>query len=344
MVRAHKTGSTVHIPQTGATIHWPHNDEGRVRITASIDIGPQGDPRDLPIELSFKRQQLRKRLRLANLAYHLGTLLEKVTSGHELTETEEVLLVRWGRRLRPRTEQGLPPDRFLAKWRDDLGSTLLHYARRQFNPHNCGVELRSSFSRKKIQTLEGHFSGIHYRLRVDRDNLKSMGMAVEDRETASRVLWQIRWYLISETLNDWAFGKLPRGTSAKTFALYPIIRCAVFCARELLLSDSQEIQRRASEVLADDSLSEQVLYGTEDEKLGASSQRRFVMTLADRALRPALNRHKIAIAGKDISEVLGLEYSKDIKAVFARYPDRLSWWFDLLLGPEGEVARRFHLA
>ena len=50
-VRAHKTGSTVHIPQTGVTIHWPHSDEGRVRITASIDISPKGTPRDLPMSL-----------------------------------------------------------------------------------------------------------------------------------------------------------------------------------------------------------------------------------------------------------------------------------------------------
>lgn len=322
----------VHIPQTGAIIHWPHSDEGRVRITTSIDVGPQGAPRDLPVELSFKRQQLRKRLRLADLAYHLGTLLEKVTFGYPLTEPEEALLVRWGRRLKPRTEQGLPPDRFWEQWRDDIAYTLIAYARRQVDPHNCDSELRSRFTRKKMQTLGGHFSGIDYRLRVGRDHLKSIGAAIADREIASRVLWQAQWYLVPTTLHDWAFRKLPRGTSKETFALWPVIRCAVFVARALIHQQDRALQGLVFDILETDMLTTE------------ASQQYAILCLVDRALCPALKRHNIMLSREQVLDSSELAWQEDLAALFDRFPDRLSWWFKLLLGPEGEAARRFHLA
>lgn len=331
------------IPQTGTAIYWPHNDLGRIRVRATLDIGPPGRPKEVPVEISLKPQQLRKRLNLANAALHVRQLRERMV----LTEDEVKFLLRWGTRLRPESEEGLPPDQFFEYWADNVGRVLRAYAERQVRSslsQICNI-LISPLTLKKRQSLEGHFSGIDYRLVMDRDNLRAMGVAMAEDEMASGIMFQARWYLVQESLNDLAFRNLPRGRNGKIWTVRPLIRCAVFCARELLLREDRDLQRRIWEISQADWRAQILLQLEEgmDEDIKTATQRRLVMALADRALRPALRRHNIRLAGKDISSVLDAQSSREIATVFARYPDKLTWWFDLLLGPEGEVARRFHL-
>src|SRR4029078_2283047 len=103
---------------------------------------------------------------------------------------------------------------------------------------------------------------------------------------------------------------LPRGASAKTYTLWPVIRCAVFVAVLLISQEDRALLRRVYDVLENDVLT------TESSQLHAT------LVLVERALSPVLQRHEIFLSREHVLNTFELARQQDFVGLFVRYPDR----------------------
>lgn len=256
-----------------------------------------------------------------------------------MTPAEQEALDRFRSRLWDgRTEQ-LPPDLLLLEWGADIANTL--------QPDAYGDALRrivlrghpplKSPSPKLLQTIDGHFQGIDYHLMIDPDDLKLLQACLATETGARRLLSEVQWSLLPMFLLHFAWG-LPRGKKHALIRkhLMVVVQCAVFVAEELVkrATSNQTLRSRLQPTLVNEGC-----------PWAARTSLR-ISTLADRALRPALVRYGITslVERRDISNILDPATRASFTEFFNSRPERLAWWFDLLLGEEGQAARTLNLA
>jgi hypothetical protein len=339
----------IRIPQTGTTIDWPPADAGRIRINARLHLsGPPLEP-GIGMELSFKRTPFRRLFKRSDYWCRLRSYAQReVQKTQPLTSAEQKELDRFRPQLLNGSIEQLPPDDLLRRWGSHIACTLHDSMTRPHNPQFTfyTVPTFKVRSRKPLQLIEGSFQGIEYRLGLNRDNLRLLHTVIATEPGASRLLFAVQWYLLPTILIEWALRGRPRGRNAKTQFLMAVIPAAVLAAVELVVKakTDQRLQARILEALQDDKFSAIVLQGAlaadEAGAIGQAALRPVAMALANRTLRPALLRLDIEpLYGSDIANVLDPATRAPLAQFFKAMPEWLTWWFELLLGPEGQAAR-----
>jgi hypothetical protein len=331
--------SRICIPQTGTTIDWPPADAGRIRIDARLHLSGQPAKPGIGIELSFKPAPFRRLFRRSNYWCYLRSYAQREAEKTKpLTTEEQAELDRFRPQLSNGSIEQLPPDLLRRQWGHDIAGTLLRdsYADSVRRIALRGQPSLKSPSRKPLQIIDGHFQTIDYRLRIDLEDLKSLRTVITTEAGASRLLFEAQWSLLPTALIDYALRGLPRGNKHAQVRhdLMTVVRCAVFVAERLVNNapHDTELLTRLQKVL-----------GEEDcgWKTGTLNQ---ILTIADRTLRPALERVRLnPIIGRQISNILDPDARKSLAEFFDRHPNWLAWWFELLLGPVGQAARTLNL-
>lgn len=343
----------VRIPTTGTIIDWPHAQAGRIRIHASLRAPEQNASSGVRVELSFKRESLRRLFRRSERWYQLRRL-QATEETRPLTEDERKILDHYRPALHPSALEQWPPDQLLRRWGEGIAATLADFARAskdaQFTKfHGCPpVTPRSS---RRLQRLQGYFLGLDYQLTIDREDLRALDALIATDEGARTLMFQVRWYLLPTILIDWALHGRPRGPDAQARQfLMPVIHAALLAAVELVVKarKDRQLHARIVGVLDTDKVGQVLLKDIgeyDDEALANSAaQRRVAIYLADRTLLPALRRLGMnTLIGRDISRMLDPGNRRPLVQFFKAHPDWLTWWFDLLLGPMGHAARRLKL-
>ena len=327
------------IPQTGTTIDWPPADAGRIRINAKLHLSDVPSKAGIGIELSFKRDPFRHLFKQSDVWCRLRSLAQREEQqASPLTATEQRHLDRCRSHLWDGLIEQLSPDVLLRRWGNHIACTLHDSMARPDDPQFTfyTVPTFKARSRKRLQIIEGYFQGIEYRLALDRDDLRVLHTAMATETGTSRLLFEVHWYLLPTALIDYALKKLPRGHEHVHIQqnLMAVAGCAVFVAEELLkkAAKDQAFRSRLQNVLLDEQCGRRVRKSLQ------------VLTLADRALRPALVRYNIELLiGRDISDILDPATRTSLAELFKHFPDKLTWWFDLLLAAEGQAAHTLKL-
>lgn len=333
------------IPLTGTSINWPPAAAGRYRINGILRIA--GSARTIPIELSFKREPLRRAFRRAEYWCYVASLERRVEENNApLTDEEQRQLQLALPQYIGSTDQ-LPPDRLLAAWGDSIMRTLYDHAKALTDgTFTKFLTMPPRPSRKRLQVLEGCFQEIEYWLRIDRSDLRTLAAFLSSKSDSVPLAHQVRWALLPTILIDWALRGHPRGPDAQDrHELWVVIRAAVFVARELIVAvkkpENARLKASLFKVINADRFASLLLRDEEQPDLAqAAAQRRLVMVLADRALRPAVDRFRIRLLERDISSVLEPGSTRELADMFRAVPEWLSEWFELLLSPHaGQAAR-----
>jgi hypothetical protein len=352
----------IRIPQTGTLIEWPPAAAGRVRVHGTIHW-EEPTQAGYCVELSFKRDPFRRLFKQSEFWAYVRHVLCRL--GDKWPPTPEDLRTHLTKKelrlvlpVLPTYDpsqltilQSNPPDKLLRLWGQKIAATLHDsagsFADKSF--HFYGVPPSKPLSRKKVQILDGYFHGVDFRLKINREDLCTVYECLATEEGTSRLIFEITWYLLPTILIDLALRGMPRGPKGvEQKELMVIAKCAVVASQELLVRarTDRNLQGRVQSVLSEDSFAALILkdVGDSEAETLESVQRRLVMVLADRSLRPAINSARIKpLVGRDISEILDPESRRQLADMFNYLPDKLTWWFDLLLGPEGHAARTLKL-
>jgi hypothetical protein len=328
----------IRIPQTQTTIDWPAADAGRIRINGTLHLSDQKSEH-IRVELSFKRAPFRRLFQRSDYWCYLRSLAHGEVEGRSpLTKEEQAQLDRFKSHLCDERIDQLPPDMLLREWGDDICSTfwLDAYADTLQGVAVRGHHAVKRLARKQLQILPGHFAGVDYRLGIDRADLRVVHALVKSEAGAKRLLCEVRWYLLPTCLIDYALRGLPRGKKHAQIQhdLMHVARCAVFVSEALVAQARQDqtLWNRLHRVLQQ----EECGWG-----LPAVDQ---ILTLADRALRPALKQYRIRpLIGRRLSAVLDPAARQSLEEHFTHLPEQRTVWIEALLGPEGEAARRLNL-
>ncbi|MCX5723545.1 MAG: hypothetical protein NTX84_03300, partial [Nitrospirae bacterium] len=255
-----------------------------------------------------------------------------------LTTTEQKYLDRF----RPQQWDGrieqLSPDGLLRQWGCHIACTLHDSMAKPDDPQFTfyTVPTFKVRTRKRLQIIHGYFEGIEYRLALDRDALQVLQTVIATEPGARRLLSEVQWSLLPMFLLHFAWG-LPRGKKHALIQkhLMVVVQCAVFVAEELV--------KKATSDQAFRSRLQPILVRAECPWAARKSLR--ILTLANRALRPALVRYhiKALVDRRDISDILDPATRTSFTEFFNSRPERLAWWFELLLGEEGQAARTLNL-
>lgn len=323
----------IYYPQTGTKITWPSTDAGRIRITAWLYCASE-----MRIELSFKREPFQKLFRRSNFWSYLRGLAEQEAKGvAPLTGEEQAELDRFRPQLWEERPDRLPPDLLLHRWGDDIASTLQQDAyAAAMRQEVLREHTKKRPSRKPIQTLNGTFCGIDYRLSLAREDLHALRISIATDTGAGRLAFNVHWYLLPTALIEYGVIGLPRGHARIHFRqnVMVVARSAIYVARQLIAEAREDLalHRRLAAVLSAANCE------------GAFSDNYQVMALADRALRPALAKAGLSqLEGRSPSELLDPESAHQLADMFKHMPNALTDWFDMLLGPEGQAARKLQL-
>ncbi len=329
----------IHIPQTGGTIDWPPADAGRIRINAKLHLSDQRSEPSIGIELSFKPAPFRRLFKRSDAWYRLRSLAQREAQKTlPLTKTEQENLDRFRARLWDGRIEQLSPDDLLRQWGCNIACTLhdsMAKPNTPFTYYTCPTfKVRA---RKSLQIIHGCFEGIEYWLALDRDALQVLQTVITTEPGARRLLSEVQWSLLPMFLLHFAWG-LPRGKKHALIQkhLMVVVQCAVFAAEELVkkATSDQAFRSRLQPILV------------RAECPWAARKYLRILTLANRALRPALVRYhiKALVDRRDISDILDPATRTSFTEFFNSRPERLAWWFELLLGEEGQAARTLNLA
>jgi hypothetical protein len=306
------------IPQTGTTINWPPADAGRIRIKATLHLDGQGSLPTIEVKLSFKRTPFRRLFKRSDYWCRLRSYAQREAQNTQpLTTAEQAELDRFRPQLGNGSIEQLPPDQLFRRWGSHIACTL-HDSMARPNDSKFLFYTVPTFKmrlRKRTQVLNGNFRGIEYKLGLDRHALLVLHAALATDEGQSRIWFEVCWSLLPTALLDLALRGKPRGhaRAQERHDLMAVIRCAVFAARELVVRAEKDraLREQLLDCLPSDWFGAEFrkdLLEQEADESGAVAQARLVMLLADRALRPALERYQMEpLIGRDISEVLDRE-------------------------------------